>query len=200
MRAGSGFLISLLLIGSFSTSAQAQQQNPIVRPWWVAGELGDGQIQLSSDQLRGSRHSSFALGFAGGHSLGSRARIGVELNGWLLQAFDLNNPTVGESVSNVMGVADVFPIPKVPLFFRGGMGAAFYANNRPEGYNGSGWSWTAGAGYEFRLSERFGLAPIVDYSAGRFGDVRNPLTVETGRRYSVVEFKVAVIWHFGRPQ
>jgi hypothetical protein len=49
-----------------------------------------------------------------------------------------------------------------------------------------------------RVTEKLGLAPIVDYDSGRFGDVRNALTVERGRRYSVMEFKGAVIYHFGR--
>jgi hypothetical protein len=48
------------------------------------------------------------------------------------------------------------------------------------------------------VSERVGLAPIVGYAYGRFDDVCNPITVETGRHYSVVEFKIAAIWHFGK--
>ena len=51
------------------------------------------------------------------------------------------------------------------------------------------------------LKPGFGLSgevEIVEYAYGRFDDVRNPINVETGRHYSVVEFKVAAIWHFGR--
>ncbi len=59
-------------------------------------------------------------------------------------------------------------------------------------------SWTAAAGYEVRVSERVGLAPIIGYAEGRFNDLRNPITLETGRHYSVVEFKIAAIWHFGK--
>jgi hypothetical protein len=172
----------------------------IVRPWWVALELGEGQLKLTSDQFNTARDPVFALGFVGGHSLGNRARIGLELNGWLLQSFNLNNPAVGESVSNVLALVDVFPIRKTPIFLRAGPGLALYQNNRPGGFNGTGWSWTAGVGYEIPLAEKFGLAPIVDYAAGSLGDVRNTLAVETGRRYSVVEFKVAIAWHFGRTE
>ena len=171
-----------------------------VRPWWIGLELGDGQIKLTSDQFSGTRNTAFELGFVGGHSLGNRARIGLELNGWLLQSFNNSNPAVGESVSNVLGVVDAFPARKTPLFLRAGAGLALYQNNRPGGFNGSGWSWIAGVGYEIPLTENFGLAPIVDYAAGSLGDVRNIIAVETGRRYSVVEFKAALIWHFGRPK
>jgi hypothetical protein len=176
---------------------QGREERP-VRPWWIGFELGDGQIKLTSDQFSGTRNPAFALGFVGGHSLGNRARIGLELNGWLLQSFNNSNPAVGESVSNVLGVVDAFPARKTPLFLRAGAGLALYQNNRPGGFNGSGWSWTAGVGYEIPLTENFGLAPIVDYAAGSLGDVRNIISVETGRRYSVVEFKAALIWHFGR--
>jgi hypothetical protein len=190
-------LIVGLILATPVTYAQAWKE-PGVRPWWVGLELGDGQIKLSSDQFRGTRNSAFALGFVGGHTLGNRARFGLELNGWLLQSFNNNNPAVGESVSNVLGIVDAFPIPRTPLFLRAGAGLALYQNNRPGGFNSSGWSWTVGGGYEIPLTRSFGLAPIVDYAAGSLGDVRNVITVDTGRRYSVAEFKAAIIWHFGR--
>ncbi len=181
------------------TPARAREQRT-VRPWWIGVEFGDGQLKLTSDQFGGTRKAAFGLGFVGGHRLGDRARIGLELNGWLLQASNLNNPAVGEGVSNVLVVLDAFLIRKAPLFLRAGPGVALYHNNRPGGFNGSGSSWTAGVGYEIRLAEKFGLAPIVDYGAGSLGDVRNIILVQTGRRYSVVEFKAAMIWHLGKPK
>ena len=188
-------LTCLLLIGAFAGEAAGQQ---LTRPWWVGGEVGEGQLLLFSDQSPGTRNSTFAMGFVGGHSLGSRARIGMELSGWLLQAFNLHDPAEGESVSNVMGIADLFPAPKVPLFIRAGIGGGFYTNNRPGGLGGSGMAWTAGGGYEIRVGSRLGLAPMVAWSAGDFGDNPDPYILETGRRYSVVEFKLDILWHFGR--
>jgi hypothetical protein len=177
--------------------AQAQiGQN--LRAWWAGGEIGEGQLSLLSDQIHRHRTPTLALGFFGGHRLSDRARVGFEMNGWLLQASSLNDPTVGESVSNVLGVIDLFPRRKTPLFIRGGVGLAMYQNNRPGESGGTGLAWTGAAGYEVRVSERVGLAPIVGYAYGRFNDVRNPITVETGRHYSVVEFKIAAIWHFGK--
>ena len=188
-------VIGMATIGVKPAQAQSDQN---LRAWWAGGEIGEGQLSLGSDQIHRDRTPTFALGLFGGHRLGERARAGLEINGWLLQASNLNDPTVGESVSNVLGVIEVFPIRKIPLFIRGGGGLAMYQNNRPGESGGTGWSWTGGAGYEIRISERLGLAPMVGYAYGRFDDVRNPITVETGRRYSVVEFKVAAICHFGR--
>ncbi len=197
MRRGIGLLAVLFLFLCFANPARAQQPQPNARPWWVEFQIGEGELQLESDQSAGVRHSTLAMGFAGGHRLGSRARIGLQLNGWLLQASNLNNPSVGESVSNVMGVADVFPISRVPLFLRGGAGAGFYNINRTDGFNGNGWAWAAGAGYEFMVGQRFGVAPVLAYSAGKFDDIIATSVFETGRRYSAVEFKVAILWHFG---
>jgi hypothetical protein len=194
-----GFLMVMLLIGGFTCPARGGEPSA-VRPWWIMGEFGEGQLQLTSNQARGNRIATFALGFAGGHSLGSRARIGLELNGWLMEAFDPNDPTRGESVSNVSAVVDAFPIRKSPFFLRGGTGAGLYQNNRPDGFGGSGWCWKAGAGYEVGLRKNLRLAPMVVYSAGNLGDVRNILTVQTGRRYSVVEFKVGIIGKWGKPR
>ena len=197
MRHAFAILIILGLTTLTVKPAQAQiDQN--LRSWWAGGEIGEGQLTLSSDQIHRDSTPTFALGFFGGHRLGDQARVGLEVNGWLLQASNLNDPTVGEGVSNVLGVIDVFPARKIPLFLRGGGGLAMYQNNRPTGSGGTGWAWTGGAGYEIRVSERLGLAPIVQYAYGKFDDVRNPITVETGRHYSVVEFKVAVICHFGK--
>ena len=192
-------IVTLIFVGITSAGvepAQAQtNQNP--RAWWVEAEIGEGQLSLASDQTHRQRTPTFALGFSGGHRLGSQARVGLEMNGWLLQASNLNDPTVGEGVSNVLGVIDVFPARKTPFFVRGGGGLAMYQNNRPGESGGTGWSWTGSAGYEVRVSERLGLAPSVGYAYGRFSDVRNPIKVETGRHYSVIEFRVAAIWHFG---
>lgn len=200
MRRAWGFFTLLLLIGPCVCPAPAQQAEEAVRPWWIGGEIGAGELKLSSDQSPGNRNTTFALGFVGGRTLSRRARIGAEVNGWLLQSFNLNNPAVGESVNNVMGIADLFPVAKVPFFLRGGAGGAFYTNDRPGGFNGSGWAWTAGGGYEVRVWKQLGVAPMVAWSDGRFGDLRNPLTTETGRRFSVVEFKLDILWHFGRPR
>lgn len=195
-----GLVAFVFLAAGSAARARGQEDGPMARPWWVEGDFGAGGLQLSSDQAQGSRKTTLAMGFLGGQTLGSRARAGLQLNGWLLQAYNLNDPTVGESVSTSLAVVDVFPAPKVPLFLRAGTGWASYTNNRPEGYGGGGWAWMAGAGYEIRIGNRLGLSPILAYSAGHLGDVREPTTLQTRRRFSVIESKIGISWHFGKPK
>ena len=184
-----GFLMGVFLL----TSAQAQQYPP----WWLWAEAGDGFLKLSSDQHQGDRRETFAFGLAGGRQFRDRARIGVMVDGWLLQVFDLNDPTAGESISDVMGVVDVMPIHRKGLFLRGGVGLSMYTNNRPNETGGHGLGWIAGGGYEIRLKGRLGLVPMVDYASGGLGDDRIVAVHDTGRRYSVIEIKAALIYHFG---
>lgn len=191
-------LLGVIVMSACAVSPARAQKDQNLLPFVLGVEAGEGQLRLHSDQVSGDRAPKFAIGFFGGHTLGRRARIALELNRSLLQSYSAFSSTVGESVSNVLAVVDLFPIRKAPVFIRSGAGLALYDNHRVNGLGGTGWAWTAGLGYEIRLHESLGLAPIVDYSAGSFGDVRNSVTVETGRGYSAVEFKVALIGHVGK--
>jgi hypothetical protein len=167
-------------------------------PWWVSGEFGAGQIKLISDVQQGNRTTTFAMGFAGGYQPSDFVRVGLHLNGWLLEMFDPYNPIKGESVSNVGGVVDVFPSRRSRLFARGGFGWSSYTNNHPTGVYGSGSGWEVGGGYEMPVYGRIRLAPLVEYAEGGLGKGAIALPVQPGLRYSVVEFKLAVIGSFGR--
>ncbi len=166
--------------------------------WWISGGLGEGQLRLSSDQQKYDRMSTFAIGFAGGRRIGNWTRVGMEAGGWTLQAFDLNNPAVGESVGNVLAVVDYLPMRDRGVYVRGGFGWATYQNNRPDGTNGSGMAWEFGGGYEFRVSRALRLAPTVTYAAGHLGNGPYATIPLTARRYNVYDFKLALVNHFGR--
>jgi hypothetical protein len=108
-------LAGLMLPIASSVSPPRGREERTVRPWWIGFELGDGQIKLTSDQFSGTGHPAFALGFVGGHSLGDRARIGLELDGWLLQSFNLNDPTVGGKRQQRVGAGRCLPDPEDTL-------------------------------------------------------------------------------------
>jgi hypothetical protein len=185
-----GFVAGMCLI--VSAIAQAD------RTWWASGELGAGDFKLHSDQVTGTREPVFGLGFAGGHRLNDKARIGLHVKGWLVEAYDLNYPAQGESVTNVMGVVDVFPLRAWERFFmRGGLGLSIYSVNRATAVGGKGLVWEGAVGYEIPLNEKFFLSPAVEYSEGRLGDVLNHVGPATNRRFSVIGFKMGASYHFG---
>lgn len=165
--------------------------------WWVSMSLGAGQVKLESDQQTSDRGSAFAIGFDLGRKIGPWARAGVEANGWLLQAFNLNDATVGESVGYVMAIGDLLPSQRHPFFVRGGVGRGTYAGNRPNVNSGGGLAWLAGGGYEIPVSRSLRLVPIVGYSAGNLGDGGTP-NPQKHFRYSTMETKLALHYRFGR--
>ena len=190
MRPGVAVLASLLLCGLNPALAQGRPN------WWVSFDLGAGQIKMSTDQTRGKGVTTFAMGFAGGRKVTDWARVGLHLNGWLLQAFNLNDPTVGESVSNVNGIVDVFPIRNRTLFLRAGGGLSMYTNERLEGGFGNGPGWEIGGGYEYRIRGNLSLAPEAGYSAGGLGNGYVSPPAATGLHFSVLEFKLAANYRF----
>jgi hypothetical protein len=189
--------ISLLPPASAQQLAASAHTGPQSSPWWVSGELGAGQITLSSDQQKGSSNTTFALGFAGGYQPSDWLRVGAHLNGWLLEAGDLYDPTKGVSVSNFGGIIDFMPSRRYRLFARAGFGLSMYTNQHPDGSYGSSPGWEAGGGYEIPIRGRIGLAPMVEYATGGLGNGSPTYPQQTGLRYSVIEFKLAVIGNFG---
>jgi hypothetical protein len=165
-------------------------------PWWVSGELGEGQLKFSSDQLQGNRVPTFAIAFAGGRQVSKSIRCGLKLNGWTLESSDMYDPTKGETVSNVVAVADFFPLRRTPLFVRGGFGWASYTNNHLTALNGNGVGWETGVGYEIPLRGQLRLAPIAEYAAGGLGSAHNTAK-QAVPGYSVFEFKLGVVYRFG---
>ena len=191
-----GTFLKVVLVVVFGLSLPLRGQ--LNRPWWVSLELGAGQLKLISNQRSSNGLTTFAMGFSGGRRLAPWARAGVHLNGWLLQAANLNDPTVGEAVSNFNGILDVFPIVKRGLFLRGGGGVSMYSNNQPLASDGHGLGWEAGAGYELPLPKGVRISPIVEYASGGLGNAFAPSIPGTAPTYSILEFKAAIIYPFGR--
>ncbi len=113
------------------------------------------------------------------------ALLGVEFNGWTLQSYDVNDPTQGESISNVSAFIHYFPMDDSPVFVTGGAGISSYTNNSPTvSGRDHGGSWFAGTGYEYPISEQLMLEPQIRYSHGNF----------SGGQYHVFEMSVGVNW------
>ncbi len=196
------FVIGCVLSACLIPPVEAQQNTPnqIVprsSPWWVTGEMGAGQITLNSDQQNGGVKTTFAMGFAGGYQPSDWLRVGAHLNGWLLEGGDLYDPAKGVGVSNLGGIIDVIPSRKYRLFARGGFGLSMYSSNHPDGTDGHAPGWEVGGGYEIPIRGRIGFAPMVEYASGGLGRGSPTLPLQTGLRYSVLEFKLTVVANFG---
>ena len=117
------------------------------------GWAGYGSVNINKDIGTDSSQSAFALGFRAGYSINSRTILGFELNGWTLKAYDIWDPSKGESFSNLSVFVNYYPANDLPIYLTGGTGQSSYTNNSPT-INGrdKGGSWFVGSGYEYPIS------------------------------------------------
>lgn len=167
-----------------STAEEYRERSGFV----VGGWAGYGVMNVSTDNSTRNSNGTFALGLRGGYALSSRVILGLELNGWTLKAYDVNDPSKGESVSNISIFMDYFPFKEIPIYVAGGGGRISYSNNSPN-VNGrdKGGSWFLGSGYEYNLSKKLMLVPQLRYSRGNF----------TGGNFDVFEIALGLNWYSG---
>jgi len=190
-KAGRGLFPVCLFIATFSIvyGKLLAQENLDRTGYVIGGSAGYGSVDVHTTEVSKDSYGTFALGFRGGYAVNPHAVIGIELNGWTLKPYNTEDPTKGESVSNVSVFVNYFPFEETPIYITGGAGQLSYINNSPE-VNGrdSGGAWFVGSGYEIPLSKEVMLVPQLRYSQGSF----------TGGDFAAYEFAVGVNWYLGK--
>ena len=152
----------------------------------LGGWAGYGQVDMDIDNSSNSSRGSFALGFRAGYAITSRTIMGIELSGWTLKAYDVKDPSKGESLSNLSAFVNYFPANYSPIYVTGGVGKTSYVNNSPMlSGRDKGGSWFVGSGYEYPVSKQLMLVPQIRYSQGNF----------TGGNYHVYEISLGMNWY-----
>lgn len=193
------FLPWALALGAVAPgTTRAQAPSAADGPWSAGLAVGAGRVEVRTDQGRGGARSTFVLGFRGSRAVGQRLRLGVELGGWLLEPFDYNDPSIGESVSVAGAFAQLHPWRTAPIFLEGGLGFATYSNRAPGEFDTDGTGYSVGAGYAIRVRRPFWLTISAHASGGRFADVRNVVVTETGWRYAAYDIRLTGGARFGR--
>ena len=149
--------------------------NTFKKGFYVGAEMGVGWLQFSRDNQSESRKERFIMGFHGGYIPLRALRLGIKLDGYLIESGDFSNPEKGISISNTSFQIQVFPFKTVPLFVNGQYGWSEYINHHPYEHNASGTSQKIGLGYEYNLNKHFALSLITNYGFGRFNDVNDLL-------------------------
>jgi hypothetical protein len=200
-RRAIGYRMFALALGAqVPASVHAQAPRGEYGPWSAGLAMGAGRIAVRTDLGRGGGRGTFLLGFRGSREVWERLRLGVELGGWLLEAFDVNDPSIGESVSVAGAFAQLYPWRATPLFVEAGFGFATYSNRAPDAFDTDGTGHAIGAGYAIGMRRPFWLTISAHASAGRFADVRNVLVTETGWRYGAFDLRLTGGARFGKPR
>lgn len=190
------FIVICFLLSVLANESYAQDN--INRKGFTLGtSLGYGSINYEHKDIRASE-DSFAFGLQAGYAITPNIIVGLEANGWTIEAFnnyvcyyyyyyDYDEPSKGESISNISMFLDVFPFNNSPFYITGGVGKGYYEKyGRYDYYEDEGPTWFLGCGYEFPITNSITYAPQFRYSKGNFhyGD------------YNVAELSIALHLYF----
>jgi hypothetical protein len=186
------FIVVCLLLSVAAYESYAQENSS--RKGFILGtSLGYGALKYEYKGISTSEET-FALGLHAGYAITPKIIAGLEANGWTIEAFNNtgfcynycyydDEPSRGESISNVSMFLNVFPFDNSPFYITGGLGKVYYNKyDRYENYEDEGAAWFLGCGYELPVTRTVTYAPQFRYGKGNLhhGD------------YSVAEFSIAL--------
>jgi opacity protein-like surface antigen len=137
---------------------------------WLNFALGAGSenYQYSNDPGGWRRPEDLTkptISFAMGGTVNPNFRLGGELNAWINDYTHLDGYGISETLVAGLLVGQVYPMRKMGLFFKGGLGISRSGTSVDGGGDTgeTGFSYLYGAGYEIRLARNFFLTPAINY-------------------------------------
>ena len=136
--------------------------------FWASFGLAAGTESFRTDPepdySEGLTKAAFSLRVGG--TVNPHFRLGAELTGWSDRHYDnVFNGDVTSYVGGLMLIGQAYPSRTAGFFLKGGVGLS----RSGEDFEGisddireDGFAWTAGVGYEIRLSRSLFLSPYLD--------------------------------------
>jgi len=184
----------MALLTAFSCVASAARaQYPQRRDgFWIGFGLGYGSANITCDVCDSGPRTDGVTGFVKlGGALSRNLLLGGAIHGWAH-----SDGAASETMTNVTASLYYYPEAKRGFFITGGLGLSNYHVNSAPSFDGTGWGFTGGAGYDIRVGRDVSLTPVVNYVYGRVGDVtQGGLGFATGWRQNVVEFALGATFH-----
>jgi hypothetical protein len=176
-------------LGATVSRAQYPQRHD---GFWIGFGLGYGSSQVTCDSCRRVSRQGGVTGFLKLGGAPSRdLLIGAALNGWAH-----SDGTATETMTNVTASVYLYPRRRSGFFVTGGVGLSNYHINSGPSWDGTGWGFTAGAGYDLRYWRDISLTPVVNYTWGDVGDVNFAGSAAfTGWRQNVLDVGLGVTFH-----
>ena len=187
--------IVVLLAALSCAASAARAQYPQRRDgFWIGFGLGYGSANITCDNCSGGPRTGGITGFVKlGGTPSRNLLVGGAINAWGRSDGTGNT----ESMVNVTASVYLYPETKSGFFVTGGLGFSNYHVNSSPSFDGTGWGFTAGAGYDIRFGRDVSLTPVVNYVYGGVGNVNKSGvgTFATGWKQNVVEFGLGVTFH-----
>jgi outer membrane protein with beta-barrel domain len=179
---------ALLLLVSVSV-AQAQRRRGLVdvspaserHGFWLSAGLAAGTDSYKYENVPGGYGHDLtkpSLWFALGGTVSPHLRLGGEVNAWINEYQDSGSGyNVTETLVGGLLTGQVYPVNRLGLFFKGGLGisrsAAYVSGGDDTGE--TGFAYLGGAGYEIRLGRSIFLTPAVNVMYHRSSPGRDAL-------------------------
>ena len=175
--------------GAAAARAQYPQRHD---GFWLGFGLGYGSAGVTCDGCNRASRQDGVTGFVKlGGAPSRNLLIGGAINAW---GHSDGNAT--ETMATITASLYLYPRLRSGFFVTGGLGFSNYRINSTPSWDGTGWGFTAGAGYDLRFGRDVSLTPVVNYFWGGVGDVsRAGLTRFTGWRQNVLDVGLGVTFH-----
>jgi len=180
-----GIIILLIIIQTLEPGSLCAQQETEGRKFYAGVEMGAGRLMLSENNFNENRSTNYELGFYGGYIPVRMLRIGINVNGFLVESYGIENPSKGISISNTQLQLQLFPWQTSSVFINIMGGRSTYINHHPDGSNAKGFAGTIGFGYEYPLRKKLALSLNLNFCAGRFKDVKFPESPVISQHFNV---------------
>lgn len=203
--------LSLLLAAASFQSADAQRRRGLVditpssdrHGFWMNLGLGAGTESSKFDGEDGYTDglTKPTFSFRIGGTVNPNLRLGVEVAGWADRHYDDTlQDDVTSYLAGLMLIGQVYPSRKAGFFVKGGLGVTRVGEDiyGPGDLHEDGFGWTAGLGYEIRLSRSLYLTPTVDLLQHRSQVRDGGGVVQPALHDRLVSFGVALTIQPGR--
>src|SRR5256885_6405085 len=164
MRTAACILGAATLLGVTASAARAQY--PQRREgFWIGFGLGYGSANVTCDTCgSGPRTGGVTAFLKLGGTPSRNLLIGGAINAWSHQSGGAT-----ETMGNVTASLYYYPVASGGLFLTGGVGFSDYNVDTSPSYDGTGWGFTAGVGYDIRVGRNVSLTPVANFVYGGVG-------------------------------
>lgn len=179
---------------------------PLREGFWIGFGLGYGSAGTTCDwpQCEVDREGS-VTGFLNlGGTFKARVLLGIESRIWVNNADDGTN-----TLGSLSGTVTYYLTASSGLFLKGGLGLSYASRETPLGtrvnypvgttgrFDGTGWGFLFGLGYDLRVARSISITPSVTYYWGSTGTptVQDLDLVLPGTRHDVVDFALGITFH-----
>ncbi len=173
--------IIILVFSKTSYADEDQKRNS----FWGAVDAGAGHVNLTFNDSDES-DTLFYLGFTAGYTINPNFLFGIELSGWLYETANLDDPTKGDGLSQVLIITRYYPYKENNIFVKVGGGYISHWNNEPGATTyRNGWALSVGGGYDIAVGSKWSITPSILYN---YGEVEN-------QNHNAFTISVGITWY-----